>query len=149
MAIQLPQSTDKLSSPSHSLSHRVFANDNAAPEQSVVVDALGNITMPGSLTVGSVISNVVPYTGKITVVTDTYNILATDYTVIANKTTDFTITLPTATVGQIFNIKNINTGIVTVEGASTDTIDGELNQTLGQWDSITLQCYLANSWVIL
>ena len=63
MAIQLPLSTDKLSSPSHSLSHRVFANDDAAPEQSVVVDSLGDITIPGNLTVSSVITGVVPYTG--------------------------------------------------------------------------------------
>ena len=43
MAIQQPQATDKLNSPSHSLSHRVFANDNAAPAQAIVVDSAGNV----------------------------------------------------------------------------------------------------------
>ena len=41
MAILQPQSTDKLNSPSHSLSHRVFANDNAAPVKKVIVEADG------------------------------------------------------------------------------------------------------------
>lgn len=44
MTIQQPISTDPLSSPDHSLSHRVFANDNAAPVQSVTVDSSGNVT---------------------------------------------------------------------------------------------------------
>jgi len=43
MTIQLPQSTDSLNSPDHALSHRVFANDSAAPEQSVVVGADGKV----------------------------------------------------------------------------------------------------------
>lgn len=47
MAIQLPAAGDKQNSPDHSLSHRVFANDNASPEQSVVVDASG-VTKLGS-----------------------------------------------------------------------------------------------------
>lgn len=50
------QSTDKLNSPSHSLSHRVFANDNAAPAQAIVVNSAGRVgigtTSPeGNLTV--------------------------------------------------------------------------------------------------
>jgi hypothetical protein len=52
-------------------------------------------------------------------------------------------------VGQIFNIKNINTGIVTIEGAGTDTIDGELTQTINQWDSIKIQCNANNQWIII
>ncbi len=41
--IQQPIATDFLDSPDHSLSHRIFANDDAAPVKSIVVDALGNI----------------------------------------------------------------------------------------------------------
>lgn len=44
MAIEQPLSTDKLNSPDHSLSHRVFANDTAAPVQSIIVDSSGNVT---------------------------------------------------------------------------------------------------------
>lgn len=43
MAIQQPAITDFQSSPDHSLSHRVFANDNAAPVKSVVADSAGRI----------------------------------------------------------------------------------------------------------
>jgi len=43
MATQQPIGTDKLNSPDHSLSHRVIANDNAAPVESIVVDASGNV----------------------------------------------------------------------------------------------------------
>lgn len=45
MAIQQPVGTDKQNSPSHSLSHRVFANDSAAPVQSITVDSSGNTTV--------------------------------------------------------------------------------------------------------
>ena len=86
---------------------------------------------------------------SVTVVTDTYQILVTDYTIVCNKATAFTVTLPTAVVGQIFTIKNINTGLVTLEGSGSDTIDGELNQTINQWDAVKVQCYAANSWIII
>ena len=43
MAIQQPISTDYLNSPDHSLSHRVIANDNAAPAEAIVVDSSGNV----------------------------------------------------------------------------------------------------------
>lgn len=87
--------------------------------------------------------------GKITTVADTYVILISDETIICNKATDFTVTLPTTTVGQIFTIKNINTGTVTLNGNGSDTIDGETSQEIQQWESIKLQCYAANKWVIL
>ena len=43
MAINQPTASDQLSSPDHSLSHRVFANDSAAAVKAVVVDASNNI----------------------------------------------------------------------------------------------------------
>lgn len=86
---------------------------------------------------------------KITNATDTYGILETDSTIICSKTTNFTVTLPTAVVGQKFTINNIGAGIVTVDGASTDTIDGDLTQQLIQWESMDLICYVANKWGVL
>lgn len=89
-------------------------------------------------------------TDSIVTVTNTYDILATDDTVICNKTAAFTVTLPVAVVGQSFNIKNIGAGIVTVVGqGGTDTIDGEVSQTVNQWDCMIVQCYAANKWVII
>lgn len=45
MAISQPAADDKLNSPSHSLSHRVFANDSASSVKAVVVDASNNINV--------------------------------------------------------------------------------------------------------
>jgi len=42
MSISQPIATDKLNSPDHSLSHRVFANDPSASVKAVVVDASNN-----------------------------------------------------------------------------------------------------------
>lgn len=43
MSIQQPTSSNTLNSPDHSLSHRVFANDDSAPVQTVVVDSSGKV----------------------------------------------------------------------------------------------------------
>ena len=52
MAIQQPVAGNPLNSPDHSLSHRVIANDSAAPVESIVVDSTGNVgigtTAPGA-----------------------------------------------------------------------------------------------------
>lgn len=87
--------------------------------------------------------------GKITTITNTYTVLATDETVVCNKATAFTVTLPTAVVGQIFDIKNIGAGTVTVDGAGADTIDGITTQDILQWDNLKIKCNAANSWIIL
>jgi hypothetical protein len=62
-----------------------------------------------------------------------------------------TINLPDATTarmaGRIFIIKNINLGEVTIDGNSTQTIDGKTTITLSQkWQAIALQCDGAN-WI--
>ena len=49
MTIQQPLGTDPLNIPDHALSHRVFANDDMAPEESVVVDSAGDVTTTGNL----------------------------------------------------------------------------------------------------
>jgi hypothetical protein len=86
----------------------------------------------------------------VTTKTTTYTITKADEVIVCNSTTPFTVTLPVATgSGQTYAIKNINTGAVTVEGDSSDTIDGSLNQSLNQWDDIQLTDYAANAWVII
>ena len=72
-------------------------------------------------------------------VTDTYTALITDHLIIANKATAFTITLPASVDGQELHIKNINTGAVTVDGDSGETIDGAATKVLSsQYDSVTI-----------
>ena len=83
------------------------------------------------------------------VVTGTDSVVATDVLVVCNSVGAFTLTLPTAVTGQWFNIKNIGAGTVTVDGASSDTIDGETTQLLYQWDGIVIQCQAANTWVVV
>jgi len=81
--------------------------------------------------------------------TDNYTATVNDEVIVCNKTTAMTITLPVASgSGQTYEIKNINTGVVTVS-KSGDTIDGETSQTLNQWDCMVVCDYAANGWVIL
>ena len=103
----------------------------------------------GTITFGTTIKTDGGRIGKITTATNTYQVLVSDETIICNKTTAFTVTLPTAVVGQIFDIKNIGVGVVTVDGAGTDLIDDVLTVALSQWEGVTLQCYVANKWVII
>jgi sensor c-di-GMP phosphodiesterase-like protein len=88
-------------------------------------------------------------TASITTVTDTYTVLEEDYIVVCNKATLFTVTLPAAVSGMYFQLKNINEGVVTIEGDAYDTIDGETSQDIYQWECINVKCYTANKWVIV
>jgi hypothetical protein len=82
--------------------------------------------------------------------TTTYTITANDYLIVCNSTTAFTVTLPAASgSGQKYVIANINTGVITLEGNSTDTINGDLNQSIDQWAAIQVVDYAANAWVII
>jgi hypothetical protein len=84
------------------------------------------------------------------VVTATTTELTTDGVIVCNKTTAMTVTLLAATgSGRTRTIKNINTGTVTIDGDSGDTIDGDTTMALGQWDSVTLVDYAANKWVVI
>lgn len=88
-------------------------------------------------------------THGVSVQTTTYGVAATDYVIVCNSATAFTVTIPTAAAtGRILIIKNINIGSITVS-KSGDTIDGAASQVLNQWDAITLCDYAANAWIIL
>ena len=82
-------------------------------------------------------------------VTSTYTVLNNDYTIDATSGT-FTITLPTAVgcQGRIYNIKNSGTGVITIDGNSSETIDGALTRSLVQWETLTIQSTNAG-WIIL
>ena len=82
----------------------------------------------------------------ITNVTDTYVVDQDDEVIRCDGT--FTVTLPAATgSGVAYCIKNIGTGVITVDGAGSETIDGELTQTLNnQYDTITVLDVAAGIW---
>lgn len=78
-----------------------------------------------------------------------YTLTASDYTVECTANT-FTISLPTAVgiTGRIYNIKNTGTGTITVDANDSETIDGELTQTVAQWENLQIQSNGTN-WIIL
>jgi hypothetical protein len=70
----------------------------------------------------------------------TANYTATLADTIISCSGTFTVTLPTAVgcTGREYVIKNTGTGVITVDANSTETIDGELTQTLNQWDAMAI-----------
>jgi hypothetical protein len=85
-------------------------------------------------------------------ITDTtpYAPTATDQNIICNKATAMTVNLPAATgSGRILTIKNINTGVVTLNANGSDTIDGVSSKTINQWVSLTLLDANTGVWVII
>jgi hypothetical protein len=73
----------------------------------------------------------------------------TDYTIDCTANS-FTVTLPTAVgiTGRVYNIKNSGTGTIVVNTTSSQTIDGQLTQTLTQYDAITVVSNGANFIII-
>jgi len=80
------------------------------------------------------LADVVPFVAK----TGVYTLTAQDSIVTIDGT--YTMTLPTAVgcVGRRYTITNVGTGVVTIDTTSSQTIDGELTQTLNQYDSVDL-----------
>lgn len=86
---------------------------------------------------------------NVKVVTENYTPTSKDDLIVCNSTLAITINLPSATgIGKIYRIKNINTGIVTIDGDSSDTIDGQATQEIYQWEGVIIGDYVANTWVI-
>ena len=50
--------------------------------------------------------------------------------------------------GRIYNIKNSGSGVITVDGDGSETIEGELTQTLYNGDSMQIQSD-NSGWVII
>ena len=91
-----------------------------------------------------VLRDVTTITGATTITNESGNILC-------NSTSAFTVTLPTAAsyAGRDLTIKNINTGVITIDGNGAETIDGSATLTLAtQWSSATLYS-TGTSWIIL
>ena len=80
-------------------------------------------------------------TSTVNIVTKTgaYTLTSDDVVVLANGT--FTLTLPTAVgiSGKMYDIKNIGTGTVTVDGDGTETIDDGLTAVMSvRYEAITI-----------
>lgn len=85
----------------------------------------------------------------VSTVTTTYSVTSSDDIVLCSGT--FTVTLPAASssTNKVVYIKNISNGTVTVDGNSSETIDGSTTYTItDQYESVTLICD-GSAWYIL
>jgi hypothetical protein len=84
------------------------------------------------------------YTAK----TTTY--IATDQDYLIHCTGTFTVTLPTATAGRQFVVKNSGTGVITIDGNASEPIEAALTQVVNAGQSFTLcGTGTATGWVII
>lgn len=78
-----------------------------------------------------------------------YSVLTDDDIILASG--NITITLPTASTslrGKMYQIKNISTGMVTVEGYASETIDDDPNIELLQDEVIRVGCDSDEFWIL-
>ena len=106
---------------------------NPAFQISGDLTASGDVTITGDLSVSGNIHT------AIKTITSTTSLSVNDANmVVCNSSSNFTVTLPTATTGITYMIKNINTGTVTIDGYSTQLIDDNSSIDIKQWESVTL-----------
>lgn len=94
----------------------------------------------------AVASTTLPFTNQ----TGTYTVDNTDCVVNCTANT-FTVTLPTAVgiEGQYFVVKNSGTGVITIDGNGSETIDGATTKILAvQYESMTVISDGAN-WKVI
>jgi hypothetical protein len=84
------------------------------------------------------------------VTTSPYTILTSDVIIVFDSESPVIANLPNATsmTGKKLVLKNINSGNVTVNGDGSQTIDNQLSQNLGTFDSFTVQS-IGTSWIII
>jgi len=86
----------------------------------------------------------------VSVALDDYIVQSIDAVVICNKASSMTVTLPSATgSSRIITIKNINSGVVTIDGNDSETIDDEITQSLHQWESVDIIDGSSGSWSVI
>lgn len=94
------------------------------------------------------------YHGDTRVVTTTATIAATDSRIEANGgATSYTITLPAVAdvpTGKEYNVKQMGTGVVTLDGNASETVDGATTFILpGQYYSVTFyKCATSAQWCV-
>jgi len=111
----------------------------------VIVTSTGNVGI-GTTTPNSTLSVEGSISGKVTVVTSGVTLDESYYTVLANSSSNMTITLPnpsSSNVGRTYIIKNINTGVLTISGS----IEGSSQIVLRQRESVELISN-GSTWVV-
>ena len=83
---------------------------------------------------------------EIILVSSNYSAQDVDSTLVCDGT--FTVTLPIAKIGRSINVKNVGTGIITVDALGPSLIDGEVTQELYEDDCMDTQYFGSNVWGI-
>lgn len=130
------------------------------------LDVTGAADFAGAITAGSGNVGIVAADGRIPAITSTYFAATSPVLAVAAKTTTYTATTADAVLtangtftitlyaaagnaGRVLEIKNIGTGVITIDGNGAELIDGAATQTLdGQYFSFTLLCD-GTGWSIL
>lgn len=129
------------------------SNNDIGATVKVTIDNLGNVGI-GTTSPTSTLHNAGSFASPITTKTADYTATSSDHTILCNKSDgNITITLPAVSgcSGRIYNIKKIDSSAytVTIDGNSSETIDGALTQTLTtQYESITIQTD-GSAWYII
>jgi hypothetical protein len=99
------------------------------------ISSLGLVTNP----------RVIP---TITTTSAAYTLTTADDYLICNSGTNFTVTVPLAAASRFqYMIKNINTGTVTVQVNTADTLDGAASMTLNQWQYVRILDLTVGQWL--
>jgi len=112
-----------------------------------VIGTVGEVRQPGNPTTINLINH--PDLVPTKIIIDDYNVLASDFDVMANKATAVTLTLSSATgTNRKHAIGNIGAGQLTVIPYSTDTIESETSQEVSQGECMVIKDIAVGVWKI-
>ena len=132
----------------------VDVEDMKHEDHGEVTYASGSAVVEDSLTVASWTLNTSTIAGlslNIVAKTAAYTATASDDIITCGAGNEtFTIDLPTPASGKIYFIKNVGTGVITVDADTTGstTIDGETTQTIDEYESLAIASDASVYWII-
>ena len=108
------------------------------------ISATGVLTMAGNAAINGLKLNIVAKTAA-------YTATATDDVITCGAGNEtFTIDLPAALDGKVYYIKNVGTGVITVDADTTGstTIDGDTTQTVNQYECLQVISDASVYWIL-
>lgn len=108
----------------------------------------GNISVSAGVTIDGVDISAA-FNPAATTKSANYTATTADYFIACSGTFTLTLYAAAGNSGKTLQIKNVSTGVITVDGNASETIDGALTLTIeGQYTSYTLFCDGSN-WHII
>ncbi len=118
------------------------ATDATSPTAAAIVSAGGG-AFAKSVYMGGLLY-------KTRTITDATTITANDIGIICDKSTAFTQELPAATgSGRVYVISNMGAGTVTLDGDSSETINGDLTQAIYTDETLQVHDYASGKWRVI